>query len=140
MELEQDLRSTSDDLLRRLERLRDLEMEKRQLTPGSPHFRRLAAEIERLAAGVLVKSVEQDQLGQVAGAVLEETETVSPPIAEIPPRRDIALILGDWREAERRLSACSPGTPEHSEAQAAVQRLRAEYRDTHQVAARQENG
>lgn len=139
MELAQDLRSTSDDLLRRLERLRDLEMEKRQLTPGSPHFRRLAAEIERQAAGVLAKSVEQDQLGQVAGAVLEETETVAPPIAEVPPRRDISVILGDWREAERRLAACSPGAPEHAEAQAAAQRLRAEYRDAYEAASR-ENG
>jgi hypothetical protein len=136
MELEQDLRTASDDLLHRLERLRQMELEKRQLTPGSAHFRRLAAEIERLAAGVLAKSVEQDQLGQLAGAVLEETATAARPIAETPPRRDISVVLGEWRETERRLSASAPGTPEQLEAQRAVQRLRDEYRKSHQAATR----
>ena len=131
MELEQEMRVTSDDLLRRLERLRELEIEKRELTPGTARFRKIAKDIERLAAGVLTKTVEQEQLGRQAGAALEQTGVASPPIADIAPRRELAVILGEWREAERALAAAAPGTPAQRDAQAAVQRLRDEYRDSY---------
>lgn len=135
MELEQELRATSDELLRRLERLRELEVEKRQLTPGTARFRRIARDIERLAAGVLTKTVEQEHLADKSIEVREQTGVLPQPIAEVTPQRDISLILGEWREAERRLSAAAPGTPDHLEAQAAVQRLRTEYRDAYLSAA-----
>lgn len=135
MEFEQELRATSDELLRRLERLRELEIEKRQLTPGTDRFRKIARDIERLAAGVLTKTVEQEHLADRSMEVREQTGIVAQPIADVTPRRDISLILGEWREAERRLSAAAPGTPDHLEAQAAVQRLRSEYRDAYLSAA-----
>jgi len=135
MELEQELRATSDELLRRLERLRELEMEKRQLTPGTARFRRIARDIERLAAGVLTKTVEQEHLADKSFDVRQKTGVPPQPIAEVTPQRDISLILGEWREAERRLSAAVPGTPDHLEAQAAVHRLRTEYRDAYLSAA-----
>ncbi|HUG48897.1 MAG TPA: hypothetical protein VMP67_10860 [Candidatus Limnocylindria bacterium] len=131
MELEQDMRVTSDDLMHRLDRLRELEIEKRQLTPGSARFRKLDRDIERLAAGVLTKSAEQEQLGRQAGAMLEQTGVASPPIADIAPRRELYVILGEWREAERALAAAAPGTPAQQDAQAAVQRLRDEYRESY---------
>lgn len=134
MELEQDLRLTSDELLRTLERLRELEIEKRSLTPGTVRFRRIAGEIEKLAATILTKTVEQEQLAAESVAVREQTGVVSPPINDIALKRDIQLILGEWREAERRLSTAASGTPEHLEALAAVRRLRAEYRDATGVA------
>lgn len=135
MEFEQELRSTSDELLRRLERLRELEMEKRQLTPGSARFRKIARDIERLAAGVLTKTVEQEHLADNAAELRDKAGFSAPPIEEVAPKREIALILGEWREAERRLAAAVPGTPEHLERQAAVQRLRAEYREAYLSAA-----
>ena len=136
MELEQELRATSDELLRRLERLRELEIEKRQLTPGSARFRKIARDIERLAAGVLTKSVEQEHLADASAEVRQSVGVAPPPIEEVEPRRELSLILGEWREAERRLSAATAGAPEHLEAQAAVQRLRDEYRDAYLSAAR----
>jgi hypothetical protein len=48
--------------------------------------------------------------------------------AAAPAQREASVILGEWREAERRLSAAPPGTPEHEETRAAVDRLRSEYR------------
>jgi len=135
MEFEQELRAASDELMRRLERLRELEIEKRQLTPGTARFRKLARDIERLAAGVLTKTVEQEHLADKSIELREQTGAQPQPIAEVRPQRDISLILGEWREAERRLSAAEPGTPSHLEAQSAVQRLRTEYRDAYLNAA-----
>jgi hypothetical protein len=131
MELEQDLRATSDNMLRRLDRLRELELEKRKLEPGSDRFIRIARDIERLAAMVLNNTQEQEQLAQATAAVQESADVALPPIEQVTPLRDIQQILNEWREAERRLAAASAGTPDHLEAQAAVHRLRAEYRQTY---------
>jgi len=132
MGLEQELKTTSDELLRKLEQLRELELEKREQAPGSARFQKLAREIERLAATVLSQTVKQERLGEKTAERREETGlTPPPPIAEVTPRRELSLILGEWREAERRLGATASGTSEHLEAQAAVARLRSEYREAH---------
>lgn len=133
MELEQDLRSTSDEMLRRLDRLRELELEKRTLDPGSDRFLRIARDIERLAAMVLNKTHEQEQLAEVTVALPDAGVAPPPPIENVTPLRDIQLILNEWRDAERRLAAASVGTPDHLEAQVAVQRLRSEYRQTYRA-------
>lgn len=136
MELEQDLRLTSDDLMNYLERLRDLELEKRGLTPGSSEFVSIAAEIEKLAARVLATTVKQETLAEETLSAKVEDDVELRPIKDVPPVREVQLILAEWREAERRLAAASYGTPEHLQAQAAVKRLRDEYRSSSQALAR----
>jgi hypothetical protein len=131
MEVEHRLRTTSDELLHRLERLRELELEKRQLTPGTQRFQALVRDIEQLAAAVLTKTVEQEELAEQAIDVREATGVDPAPIADVSARREVSVILGEWREAERRLSAAAPGTAQQLEAQASVDRLRAEYREAY---------
>lgn len=137
MELEQELRSTSDELLRRLERLRELELEKRRVKPGTEQFRTIARDIEMLAAGVLTKTVEQEQLAELSIDVRQHTGYVPPPIAEISVAREPSAILAEWREAERRLADAPPGSIEHDEARAEVARLRDEYRRAYQAASQE---
>lgn len=139
LELEQELRSTSDDVLTRLERLRELELKKRRLTPGSPRFVSIAADIEKLAASLLAKSAEQEQLGQQAAELRQATGVISRRIEDVRPQREVAAILKEWREAERRLATASPGSADYVEAEAAIHRLRAEYRDTYQAVSNGDN-
>jgi hypothetical protein len=134
MELEQELRSTSDELLRRLERLRQLEVEKRNLKPGTDQFAAIARDIETLAAGVLTKTVEQEQLAEESFEVRRATGYSAPPIEDVPPVREPSAILAEWREAERRLGDARAGTIEHDEARGEVDRLRDEYRRAYRAA------
>lgn len=131
MELEQELRSASDELLQRLDRLRELELEKRRLQPGTPRFVAVADEVEKLAASLLTKSAEQEHLGEEAVRARHATGVLTRPIEKVAPPREVGAILSEWREAERRLAAAHPGTAEHREAQADVQRLRTEYREAY---------
>jgi hypothetical protein len=134
MELEQELRSTSDELLRRLERLRELELVKREMTPGTDQFQAIARDIETLAASVLTKTVEQEQLAEETLEVRHATGYSAPPIEDVPPVREPSAILAEWREAERRLADAPAGTIEHDEARGAVDRLRDEYRRAYRAA------
>ena len=128
------LRETSDELLRDLEALSVLEEDKRQVSPGDPRLVDLAAQIESIAARVLVTSGRQRELTE---EIQEAAETGSPP-ASNPPiddvLRPIAAILSDWRDAERRLEAADPGTAEAREAEVLVEMLRDEYRVAHEAA------
>lgn len=136
MELETELRSTSDRMLRTLEQLETLENEKRTLTPGSPRFRKLASEIERLAAHVFAQTHVQQQLGEQAHDVTEQGGDKLPSIDETVKMRDVQLILTDWREAERRLAAAEPDSAEHAQAAADIGRLRDEYHRAYSASTR----
>jgi hypothetical protein len=46
--------------------------------------------------------------------------------------RDLAVILSDWRDAERQLAVANPASAEASVAAANVRRLREEYRLAHE--------
>jgi hypothetical protein len=127
MELETQLRVTSDRMLRTLEQLETLENEKRELQPGSNRFVKLADEIERLAADVFAQTHKQQQLGEVAKTVTERTGAELAPIEDPQPSRDLQVILSDWRDAERRLTLAEPDSAEHATAAADVGRLREEY-------------
>jgi hypothetical protein len=127
IEFEQDLRYTSDEMLRALERLRELEGRKRHLQPGTPHFLKLAEEVHTLAREVFAETTEQQRLAEQSVELREATVIDPPPIDDMPPVRELQIILGEWREAERRLEATS-GTEEVAEAKADTERLRQEYR------------
>lgn len=140
MELEQELRFTSDELLRRLQRLHELEVEKRSLAPGTERFRSIAQDIELLAAAVLAKTVEQDELAERSVELRQEAGVVVAPIEQVIPQREASLILGEWREAERRLAAATPGSAAHDRARDEVERLRDEYRQAYDAAAHEDSG
>lgn len=139
MELESDLRVTSDRMLRTLEQLEALENEKRTLKPGSARFQRLATEVERLASAVYAQTHNQQLLGEKAQTAIERGADIAP-IDEAEPNRELRLILADWRDAERRLSLAEPDSAEHSVAAADIGRLRDEYHRAFMADSARESG
>ena len=117
------MRAASDALLSDLETLTALEEEKRGLAPSEPRMLELAAQIRELAARVLGESNAQELL---ATRVSQSPGGAAAPIEETP--RSPAAVLSAWREAERRLAAAEPGSPEGEVARLHVDQLRAEYR------------
>jgi hypothetical protein len=123
------LRQASDTLMQRLDRLYELESRKRELPPDRPEFIRLAREIEDLARAMLFSSGQQVELAeQVHADVKAGDADANLPIRETPPKRDAVVVLSEWRSAERRLAAASPGSEEEKLTRAEVERLRNEYR------------
>ena len=123
------IRATSDSLLRDLETLEMLELEKRRLAPGDPELVTIAARIEELAARVLQSSHQQRALTERIEAMRDVGHPDAPttPIEEAP--RDVHAILAEWREAEREIEATTPGSIEQEAAKRLAERLREEYRE-----------
>jgi hypothetical protein len=128
-----ELRASSDALLDDLARLAGLEQEKRSLTADNPRVVVLAEEIEQLAARVLGQSRRQRSLSETVNDQALTTGGL-PSIEETP--REIHLILADWREAERQVREAPPDSRQAQEAEAAIDRLREEYRAAHEHARR----
>lgn len=126
MELEQNLRTVSDDMLRTLEQLQILEIQKRAEQPGTPRFVKLATEIEKLAAVVFKQTAAQQTLAEATHEAAKDGADIAP-IDEVTASRDVSLILSEWRDAERRLGSSAMDTAEHAKAAADVRRLRDEY-------------
>jgi hypothetical protein len=61
-EAQEDLRATSESISADAERLKSIEDEKVRLEPGDPRLEQLAAEAERLAAGLAVKTNAQSDI------------------------------------------------------------------------------
>lgn len=121
-----ELRSTSDALLRDLEALGTLEAEKRSIDPGDERLVDLAAQIE-VIAGRVSGSRRQRQLSQEAGELVREGAENSPTASIEDTPRMPTEILAEWREAERRRSTADPGSAEWTESDALVDLLREEY-------------
>ncbi len=119
-----ELREASDTFLKRVERLHELEQQKRQVTPGSTEMVRLSQLIEGLSSEVLTAASRQTDLAELATA---RQPANLRPITQIPPRA-IPEILAEWRETERALEATDAGTTEREAHLADVARLRDEYR------------
>ena len=126
MELEQDLRTVSDEMLHTLEQLQRLENEKRAETPGTPRFLSLAHEVESLAALVFTQTKEQENLAVKTHAAARSGADLTP-IDEIEAAREVSIVLSEWRDAERRLAASAIESAEHAKAAGDVRRLRDEY-------------
>lgn len=135
-DLAEDLRTTSDALLRDLEVLNAIEEEKRDLQPGDPRRVELATRIEEIASRLLVTSSRQVHLTEI-GRIQSKTGAPEASAATIneTPARPIGAILADWRAAERRLQAAEPGSAEAAEASALSDHLREEYRRAHDARA-----
>lgn len=124
-----DLRQTSDEFMRKLDRLHELETHKRELAPDAPEFVRLAREIEDLARALLFSGGQQVELAEQVHLEAKRSDVaIEQPIRDTPPRRDAVAILAEWRAAERNLAAAELGSAEEAEARREVGRLREEYR------------
>ena len=128
------LRRTSDELLRDLETLVQLEEEKRGVEPGDPRLVDLAEQIEVIAQRVLVSSSSQRQQTEVINELAEAGSPAAPDATIDETPRSMEAILAAWREAERKLEAAQPGSAEAREAELLVERLREEYRRAHDEA------
>jgi hypothetical protein len=130
---EQQLRSTSDQVLATLDRLHELEVEKRSIPLTDPRFEQLAREIEQLAASLANAAEVQAESGK---RIAREHNEVGAPAQSIEQtERDVMTILTEWRDAERRASAAVAGSAEETTAHGDVERLRAEYQRAHRAAA-----
>jgi len=121
---ETELRRASDSFLKQVERLHELEEEKRQTEPGTPEMVRLARLIEGIAKEVLGAASRESDLAELAA---RRQPARFRPIEAVAPRA-IPAIIAEWREAERGLEAAAPGSPAWETARAEVERLRDEYR------------
>lgn len=130
------LRTTSDGLLRDLDVLVTIEEEKRLLEPGDPRLVELAARIEEIAGRVLAATTRQHDLTRVVNDQVDAGSPGAPESSIEDTARPIQAVLADWREAERRAAVAETGSAEAAEANALVDRLRAEYRRAHEVASR----
>ena len=97
---EQQLRSTSDEVLDTLDKLHQLEVEKRSIPPTDPRFHELAKEVQQLADGLTSTAEVQAALGEKVAEKHDLAGNEAPAIDETP--RDVMTILADWRDAERR--------------------------------------
>jgi DNA repair ATPase RecN len=125
MDTEEQLRSTSDQVMSAIEQLHRLETEKRGLPPTSPRFQKLAGQVEQVANKLVDTAAEQADLGEQLAERQAAAGETGTPIRDI--ERDMNTILAEWRDAERRVAAATPGSPEEAAARADVERLRAEY-------------
>jgi len=107
----------SDALLRELDVLEALEEEKRTLALGNPRVAELSARIEEIAVRILAATAEQ--------RAITEEPSEGPPIEDHP--RAVALILTEWRDAERLRAAAAPGSAAALEADVRIRRARDEY-------------
>ncbi|MEO5940410.1 MAG: hypothetical protein ABIZ72_05555 [Candidatus Limnocylindrales bacterium] len=130
------LRTTSDELLRDLDVLVTIEEEKRSLEPGDPRLVELAARIEEIAGRVLAATTRQHDLTRVVNDQVDAGSPGAPESSIEDTARPIEAVLADWRDAERRAAVAETGSAEAAEANALVDRLRAEYRRAHAVASR----
>lgn len=117
---EQELRVASDNFLTRIERLHALEELKRELPPAETAD--VAREVEALTREILDWAARQTELAE---DILRTGEAAGP-IATAPPRA-LAVVLAEWRAAERALAAEQPATAAWESARADAARLRNEY-------------
>lgn len=126
----QDLRHTSDALLRDLEVLIALEEEKRGMEPGDDRLVGLAERIDELAGRVMARTTKQLDMVTETDKSVAAGEEPPPSIADTPPR-STATILAEWRAAQRTLDEAQAGSTEALEASARIDALRDEYRRTY---------
>lgn len=129
----EDLRATSDGLMRDLEVLSTLEDEKRTMEPGDERLVEMARRVEEIARRVLASSTRQRRLTEVGSAKVEAGSSTAPDASINDTPRPMADILAEWRAVERQLAAAEPGSVDAAEASALAEHLRDEYRRAHEA-------
>jgi hypothetical protein len=107
-----------------IDRLRDLESEKRREIVGTETFARLAWEV--LETARMAQRWAELQLRQANEALLDDEPSIDVPLGEVPARR-LDIVLAEWRQAEMTQSLALPGSPDAERAAEDVARLRREY-------------
>jgi hypothetical protein len=124
------LRSTSDEMMSALDRLRVIEFEKRSEPIGEARFQELVEEASDLSRLVF----------RWAGLQRSIATQVSAPVHAGRPRqrsiedgeaRPLHRVLGAWREAEFRPHHVAPDSPEAQQARHGPERLRGESGQVH---------
>ena|SRR5215212_1787987 len=126
---EGEIRASSDSMLAMLDRLKALEVDKRQYPLGSAEFVERAEEVERLSRLVFRWSGIQQQMADQSVRRVETGALPAEPLAEVEPR-PLDRILATWREAQLRFELAKPGSPEAQDAADEIERLREEYHAT----------
>jgi hypothetical protein len=129
----EELRATSDRIVRDLEVLSAIEEQKRTLEPGDPQIVELAKRVEEVAARVLAASVRQRHLTEIDRAKVEAGVATTPGTSINDTPRRVVDILAEWRAAERRLLVAEPDSAEAAESMALSNHLREEYRRAYEV-------
>ena len=141
MSIQPELHATSDALLASLDRLRELEMEKRQTPLESPRLVELSEEIERLAESVLSASDVQTDLARLAHDMVGQGQLAgSGTIETMAETRDVHAVLAEWRDTERALGATEPASAAATQLRARIETLRSEYRRAHNAASLRSTG
>lgn len=123
MSVPNDLRATSDALLRDLEALGALEEEKRTLPLDDPRLVEIAVQVEAIAGRVLARTKRQTILSRAAA----DEPAGGSSIDDV--RRPMSTILAEWREVERRSAGAPEGSAEAAEIEVLSSRLRQECRE-----------
>jgi hypothetical protein len=125
--LEERLRSASDGIHLVVDQLKALEDQKRAVEPSDPRFIELAALVRESAESLAgLAQTEETFARELTGHRFDEALSA---IEDVPARHDLAQILEEWRDVERRLEHAPPGSPEARELVARFEQLRAEYAD-----------
>ena len=129
MSVPDDLRATSDGLLRDLEALSVLEEEKRTLPLDDPRLVEIAEQVEAIASRVLERTERQTILSRAAAEEPADGTSIEDVV------RPLATILAEWREVERRGAGAPEGSAEAAEIEVLALRLRQEYREAYRLRA-----
>jgi hypothetical protein len=119
------LRAESDTFVAQLQRLLELEAEKRNTPPTDPRFVGLAIEVEEAASALLDDARGQIALGDAASAA-----GVSDPIAVISPDLSAIQLISGWRDAERKLAGLPPRSDEARNLRLTIDAYRRAYQAT----------
>ena len=123
MSVSNDLRATSDALLRDLEALGVLEEAKRGFPLDDPRLVEIGVQVEAIAGRVLARTERQTILTRAAA----DEPAGGTSIDDVS--RPIATILAEWREVERRGADVPEGSAEAAEIEVLSLRLRQECRE-----------
>jgi hypothetical protein len=124
------LRSTTDEMMSALDRLRAIELEKRSEPIGGGRFQELVEEASHLSRLVFRWAGLQVSIATQATAPVPTGRPPQPSIEDVEAR-PLDRVLWAWREAESRLHHAAPGSAEARQATDDLERLRDGYRRVH---------
>ena len=119
------LRGASDGLLIAIREVDARERMKRGVLPDDPAFASLAKDV-REAAETLLRLARVEEENAIA-VQAEPGASGLPTIEASPPPENLAGILADWRDVERRLNEAAPGTAEERRLMDQFESLRDRY-------------
>lgn len=127
------LRTVSDALMRDLEALVDAEQAKRNVAPDDPRLVTLAAEVDQIARRVLDLTERQQDIAEDVHQLATDGGPAAPNTTIEESHRPIAMILAEWRAAERDAATAPPASVAAEAARATADRLRDEYRRAYEA-------